>query len=612
MYESGQTCFEAEHVRILLNGGFLGLYLLVEAVDDHFLEARGMDTLGNTYKASLDGSSLSIFDDPEYHWEQKTGEDINMADLQLLIDGLNQTSQADYSSFVNSVFNRAEMVNILTMNTLLALGSTYYHNYFMHHNPSTNKWSMLPWDMDKTLSYYGATFPYHRSSTIWVPDNPMLERAIISDDLLIEIRQRVVTLESSIFNLNHVTPLIDSLQNAIAVSVAEDETDNITNTGLWLTKINDYKNIFGQRVDNTLQQIDTYPRSFTVDRISSAPPNTEVTLSWTASVSPIERPITYKFFFGPERDLQGTAIIIIENITDTVVQFTTPTDGSYFYKIQANDGFDNVDGFDTYNPIVIIDNVPELVINEINYNSAIDFGTGDWVEIYNPQPYNVSLENWELKDNQNDNFYVFGPEEEITANDYAVVCRVKTDFESLQPTVNNLIGDIPFGFGNSGDRIRLYHSSGLLVDQVTYSDISPWPIEADGSGPTLELNSPELDNSLAENWSAWTERMGTPGAVNYNELSVNNLMQDISVSVFPNPIADDMLQVKILTSNSRSAHLKISDVLGKSVLEQDVSLTSGINALKLKPSLPAPGVYFLTVQSAHSEVSTKFIYQNTK
>ena len=70
MQQSGQACFTTEHVRLSLNGTFFGLYLLVEAVDEHFLYTRGMDTLGNTYKASQDGSSLSIFDEPAYHWYQ--------------------------------------------------------------------------------------------------------------------------------------------------------------------------------------------------------------------------------------------------------------------------------------------------------------------------------------------------------------------------------------------------------------------------------------------------------------------------------------------------------------------------------------------------------------
>ena len=51
------------------------------------------------------------------------------------------------------------------------------------------------------------------------------------------------------------------------------------------------------------------------------------------------------------------------------------------------------------------------------------------------------------------------------------------------------------------------------MDIVEYDDIAPWDTLADGTGPTLELNHPSLDNTLGENWSA-SQGYGTPGAVN--------------------------------------------------------------------------------------------------
>ncbi|MBL4587068.1 MAG: CotH kinase family protein [Flavobacteriales bacterium] len=325
-----------------------------------------------------------------------------MTDLQQLIDDLNNEPQVSYSSFVNETFYRSEVVNLIAMNILLSLGSTYYHNYFMFHDPNSTKWSMLPWDMDKTLSYYGSGFPYQRSSTIWVPDNPYHEKAIHDDQLLAEIRQRIVSLDASIFNLNYITPIIDSIQSVITASVAEDQTDDVSDVNLWQTKVNAYKNTFANRKANVLVQVDQYPRNFTVERIGSAEPNTAVTLHWTPSNSPLQRPISYRFLFGDEPGIDNnTASILIENVTDTFVQFTTPTmEGAYFYKMQAYDGFTFINGFDTYNPIFVTSNVPELVINEINYNSSAEFGTADWVEIYNPLPYSVNMEGWQIKDNR--------------------------------------------------------------------------------------------------------------------------------------------------------------------------------------------------------------------
>jgi len=86
-------------------------------------------------------------------------------------------------------------------------------------------------------------------------------------------------------------------------------------------------------------------------------------------------------------------------------------------------------------------------------------------------------------------------------------------FSELFPNVSNFVGDLGFGLSASGDLVRLFDSNGSMVDIVEYDDDDPWPTLADGSGPTLELKHPSLDNSLWENWSA-SDGNGTPGAVN--------------------------------------------------------------------------------------------------
>ena len=52
-----------------------------------------------------------------------------------------------------------------------------------------------------------------------------------------------------------------------------------------------------------------------------------------------------------------------------------------------------------------------------------------------------------------------------------------------------------------------------MIDKVEYDDEDPWPIGPDGTGSTLALKHPYLDNALAENWAASTEN-GTPGEKN--------------------------------------------------------------------------------------------------
>jgi hypothetical protein len=48
---------------------------------------------------------------------------------------------------------------------------------------------------------------------------------------------------------------------------------------------------------------------------------------------------------------------------------------------------------------------------------------------------------------------------------------------------------------------------------VSYLPTAPWPPEANGTGPSLELNDPALDNSNPANWHA-SSNSGTPDATN--------------------------------------------------------------------------------------------------
>ena len=154
-----------------------------------------------------------------------------------------------------------------------------------------------------------------------------------------------------------------------------------------------------------------------------------------------------------------------------------------------------------------------VVINEINYNSLDSFDPDDWVEIYNGSSDTIDLGSWLLKDENDDHIFTIPLNTLLLPDQYLVFCKDTIKFTDLFPDVSPYYGDLGFGLGSGSDFVRLFDSSGLLVDIVEYDDVAPWDTLADGSGPTLELNHPSLDNTLGENWSA-SENYGTPGAIN--------------------------------------------------------------------------------------------------
>jgi hypothetical protein len=180
-----------------------------------------------------------------------------------------------------------------------------------------------------------------------------------------------------------------------------------------------------------------------------------------------------------------------------------------------------------------------LVINEINYNSATAYNADDWVEIYNPNSFTVNINGWKLMDNNAFNVYEFQPNTFIDADGFLLICRDTALFKLIYPGVDGYIGNISFGFGSTTDLVRLYNFDDVLIDIVGYSSTTPWPYEANGWGPTLELMYPYLDNSVPQSWVSNSGYMGTPGEHN-RVLSSDRTISDeneLLVRVYPNPFS---------------------------------------------------------------------------
>ena len=177
---------------------------------------------------------------------------------------------------------------------------------------------------------------------------------------------------------------------------------------------------------------------------------------------------------------------------------------------------------------------PAIVMNEINYHSRDDLDTGDWVELYNSGDYPADLSGWSFKDGNDQHSFVLPDLTLLQPRGFLVLCQDRRALELISQVP--CIGDFDFGLRNSGELIRLYDRHGLLVDSVVYGDSPPWPEEADGDGPTLELRHHDLDNANPESWMASLSAGGTPGAINSAENPHGTVPFTLSEST-PNPFS---------------------------------------------------------------------------
>ena len=182
----------------------------------------------------------------------------------------------------------------------------------------------------------------------------------------------------------------------------------------------------------------------------------------------------------------------------------------------------------------------EDILSDNSEESGI-INPADWVELHNPTNESIAIGLWEFKDGNDTHVFIIPENQVLESGAYLVLCKDSLAFNDNFPNVSNFIGEFDFGLNGGGELVRLFDTEGLLVDEVNYDDSSPWPLEPDGNGPTLELIHPSLDNDLGVNWATSGNNGGTPGVVNsvYTADSSNSFVSGIVINEINYNSADE-------------------------------------------------------------------------
>jgi parallel beta-helix repeat protein len=175
-------------------------------------------------------------------------------------------------------------------------------------------------------------------------------------------------------------------------------------------------------------------------------------------------------------------------------------------------------------------------INEINYHSAPDYDSGDWIEIYNAGDSPVSIMDWQVRDR----FKKFIIYEDIVLNpgDYLVICQDTAWFRQFHPDIRNITGNLGYALGNRSGQVRVLDRHNEPVHSVTYSDTWPFPPLADGHGATIELEHGKTGNTAGD-WRESYILMGTPGGPNSTPPRFENIYINEFMASNRNTIADE-------------------------------------------------------------------------
>ena len=166
---------------------FYGVYTVFEPIDELFIKRRfsGQAAEGDLYKslwqqygpASLrdnyPGSAIGIKDlDINYRptYDLKTNKsDFDPTNLEDFIANVSQLSGDDFKAYIENHFDVDRFIRYMAVGVLLGNPDDYRamaNNYYLYHNPLTNKWTLIAYDYDHGMGQGWAGEPIFSNWTI--------------------------------------------------------------------------------------------------------------------------------------------------------------------------------------------------------------------------------------------------------------------------------------------------------------------------------------------------------------------------------------------------------------------------------------------------------------
>jgi len=225
---------------------FWGVYTMIERIDAKFISNRfSRDAKdGNRYKAShaqrgpmdLVYYGESIEDYPTQNGQYAYGKDNNREDpdysdiieLCYVVDGAEHASTEEFAEALEEVFNVDSYLRYMAVITLTMNWDSYPwtgNNFFLFHNPVTDKFEWIPWD----LTWGGdASMPlFERSQPTVSPYAPLFENVFKVEKYKRQYSAYLDLLIREYFNYENIYQVSKDYHDLIAPYVTQDTGDKM-------------------------------------------------------------------------------------------------------------------------------------------------------------------------------------------------------------------------------------------------------------------------------------------------------------------------------------------------------------------------------------------------
>ncbi|MDE0892823.1 MAG: CotH kinase family protein, partial [Planctomycetota bacterium] len=438
-------------------------------------------------------------------WEVHEGSNESFFSLVDYLDDHDLSDPSTYAA-VSSVLDIAELSNYAIAQDFLA-NEDWPHNNVKFWSPQHigGKWRWFQYDFDGSLGAWGTSYTANRIDVVFSGSHQIT-------DILQHLRsspqfnQEFVNRYADLLNTNLAPAQSTATLQELSSKIADEVPRHLERWGQsshnWVTDIQEIDHFLSQRPLYVRQHLATHfglsgaTYSLSLDVY---PPNSgciTLTAHETAGA------FTGTYFKGNPVTLRAR--------TRPGFSFAGWADGTTSAER-------TIDPLADISLTAIFQHGPtgsgQAVISEIQYHASGDHDTGDWIELQNPGAAHLDISGWTLTDDDPAHSYTIPQGTNLAPATPIVIARDLIKFSTHEP-LTPALGPFGFGLSNSADSVRIMDANGNLIDEVHYTDHSPWPLETDGTGRSLELKEADSDNAEADSWGASRDLGGTPAAVN--------------------------------------------------------------------------------------------------
>lgn len=238
--EAGLAAAETAYYEVLLDYGegptSLGLYTVIEVIDDTVIERCFGDDSGSIYEAEGPAASLAqgTLQQIPSSFQKENNEDSDWSDIEALYNVLHSeertTDAAAWRAKLESVFDVDGFLEWLAISSMIQHWDTYGqmpHNYYLYNDPATGRLVWISWDHNLVLgAQMGGGTSRGRSASLDKKDvsaNWPLIRYLLDDPTYYDAyANHLKEARSSVFDPDRLAAKYEQLADLIAPYAAKD------------------------------------------------------------------------------------------------------------------------------------------------------------------------------------------------------------------------------------------------------------------------------------------------------------------------------------------------------------------------------------------------------